>query len=145
MNLRRLALELSQNADAVDVGHQEIQQHDVHRQPVHEIEHGRTVLAFADDLEAVLLIQHEPEALADKLVVVDDEDAGHPASTGNDTVTLVPCPSEVATSSVPPTASTRCCIMRMPLPSSPPVLSNPTPSSSMPSSTNRSASLSPTH
>src|SRR5215472_1505960 len=92
----------------------------------------RTVLAFADHLEPSVLLEQKAQALADQLVVVDDEDLDplvHEVSGSHARIT-VPCPWPVLMSSPPPSSSTRSRICRRPTPWPPRAASSkPTPSS----------------
>ena len=67
--IRRVAL------DPVELGHPHVHQHDVGAQPLGLGDAGRAVGRLADDLEIGHGLERHPQAGADELEVVDEQDA----------------------------------------------------------------------
>src|SRR6266540_1331772 len=80
------------------------------------LDRAGAVGALADDLDAVLLLEQEAQALADHLVVVDDQHPDHGRPAGSRTRTLVPWPGVESSWRVPPSSATRSRISPRPRP-----------------------------
>jgi hypothetical protein len=66
--------------DAVEVGHADVHQHDVRQHPADGVDRLVAVRSLAYDVDVGLGGEDYPEAGADELLVVGDEDADHGAS-----------------------------------------------------------------
>src|SRR6202011_5242142 len=89
------------------------------------------VAAVAHDLDPLLLAEQEAEALADEVVVVDNEDPDHVGAPGSETRSSVPRPGRLLMATEPPSSWIRSAISFRPRPCRGPAfrLSKPRPSS----------------
>src|SRR4029453_2007705 len=110
---------------------EQVQQHHGGCQGADRLDGAGAVGGLAEDLDALLLLQQEPQALADHLVVVDDQHPDHGRPPGSRTRTLVPWPGVESSWKVPPSSATRWRISPRPMPwrCSARLGSNPAPSS----------------
>ena len=70
--------DLAGGLDAVEVGHADVHQHDLGMQSPRCLDGLCAVARFCDHLEVRFGVQDDPEASADKLLIVGDQDAdGH--------------------------------------------------------------------
>src|SRR6266487_2819087 len=109
-------LDPREHADAVQSRHEQVQQHHGRLQGAHRLDRAGAVGAFADHLDAVLLLEQEAQALADHLVVVDDQHPDHGRPAGSRIRTLVPWPGSESSWNVPPSSATRSRISCRPRP-----------------------------
>src|SRR6266566_26028 len=109
-------LDPREHADAVQSRHEQVQQHHGRLQGAHRLDRAGAVGAFADHLDAVLLLEQEAQALADHLVVVDDQHPDHGRPAGSSIRTLVPWPGSESSWNVPPSSATRSRISCRPRP-----------------------------
>src|SRR5262249_12060973 len=130
---RRRSANADERAEDVEAGglrEDQIEEHDVGARARDRRDGLRAVGGGADDLDAAAQRQEVLDALADELLILDEEDADHdaPSASGRTAVSEKPRPGEVSTVSAPPRCSNR---SRMP--DSPP----PTRTSSAPRPSSR--------
>src|SRR5204862_5553320 len=65
--------------EAVEIGHVDVEQHDVGTELLREAQRAVPVLGFADDVE-IIALEEATRTVAERLVVVDDQDGRHPRS-----------------------------------------------------------------
>src|SRR5262249_44562641 len=123
-----------EHVQAACSGHDHVEQHHIGPQRPEPGDRARPVRALARHLDVLLLVQDEPQALADHVVVVDDEhpDHGRPSCpAGSRTMIAAPLPGEASTWNSPPSSVTRSRISVSPIPcrSATALGSNPRPSS----------------
>ena len=75
LRVRRRGPDAPQPRDAIDAGHDEVHEDDLRRERLRHLGGLQAVLSLTDDLDVILQIEEELEAVPDDGLVIGDEDA----------------------------------------------------------------------
>jgi hypothetical protein len=74
---RAAAIQVLEKLEAVEPGHPDVQEHDIGRQLRHRVDCARSIRRFADHLDIGLASQHQPDAFAREILVINNQGSKH--------------------------------------------------------------------